>query len=284
MPDSPAIEATDLHVVRRDTHILSGVNCRIERGTCAAILGPNGSGKTSLTRVVMGHMFITSGSVKVLGETMGSTDVRALRQRVSVVNPSAGDSSMPGTTATVDSELNTLEAAITGYFGTIGLYEKPTSDQRDHAAYMLEQVGMGHRIDHKFSTLSTGEQRRCLLARALVRMPELLILDEPTAGLDLGGREQVLATVEQIIDRPDGPTVLLITHHVEELSPRTSQVLLMRDGQVSACGRPEDVITPESLSETFGCKVYVRRNHGRWWLEVLPEAWLDLLPRKVQSR
>lgn len=276
---APAIEARDLHVVRRDTHILRGVNCRIERGSCTAILGPNGSGKTTLTRVAMGHMFITSGTMNVLGQTMGETDVRALRQRVSVVNPSAGDSNMPGTTATVDSSLTTLEAAITGYFGTIGLYDKVTADQRDHAAHTLKQVGMGHRIDHKFSTLSTGEQRRCLLARALVRMPELLILDEPTAGLDLAGREQVLATVEQILGRPERPTVLLITHHVEEISPTTSQVLLMNDGQVTACGKPQDVITPESLSATFGCKVFVRRNHGRWWLEVLPEAWLDLLPR-----
>jgi iron complex transport system ATP-binding protein len=116
-----------------------------------------------------------------------------------------------------------------------------------------------------------------MIARALVHTPELLILDEPTAGMDLAGREQVLATVELILTRPSPPTVLMITHHVEELSPRTSQVLLMRDGRITQAGRPQDVITPESLTSTFGCKVFVKRIHGRYWLEVLPEAWMELV-------
>lgn len=132
-------------------------------------------------------------------------------------------------------------------------------------------------MDHPFETLSTGERRRAIIARALVHLPELLILDEPTSGLDVAGREQVLATIEMLLSMQHRPTVLMITHHVEELSPKTSQVFLMREGRFVTSGPPKDVITPESLSQTFGCKVYVRRLHGRYWLEVLPEAWLDLI-------
>ncbi|MEM6505670.1 MAG: cobalamin/Fe3+-siderophore ABC transporter ATP-binding protein, partial [Planctomycetota bacterium] len=120
-------------------------------------------------------------------------------------------------------------------------------------------------------------QRRALIARALVHRPELLILDEPTAGLDLRGREQVLATIEQLLSQPDAPALLMITHHVEELSPRTSQVLLMKEGRFVAAGQPDQVINPETLSSVYGCKVYVKKSNGRFWVEVLPEAWLDLV-------
>ncbi|MEM9296651.1 MAG: cobalamin/Fe3+-siderophore ABC transporter ATP-binding protein, partial [Planctomycetota bacterium] len=107
--------------------------------------------------------------------------------------------------------------------------------------------------------------------------PELLILDEPTAGLDVAGREQVLGAVEMLVQRGRGTAVLMITHHVEELSPRTSRVVMMKAGRIVAQGNAQDVVNPETLSDVYGCKVYVRRIHGRWWLEVLPEAWLDLL-------
>jgi len=111
----------------------------------------------------------------------------------------------------------------------------------------------------------------------LVNRPELLIFDEPTAGLDLAGREQVLATIDRVMHQPDPPAVLMITHHVEELSPDTHTVLLMRQGRLIAQGSPEQILTPERLSEAFGCKVFVERIHGRYWLKVLPEAWIDLI-------
>lgn len=278
-PGTPAVDIRDLHVVRGDVSILQGISCRVEAGTCTAILGPNGCGKTTLTRTLTGQMFVTQGEVRVLGETIGQTDIRALRKRIGIVNPSPGNSHAANSGAVVDVELSAHEVVLTGFFGTIGLYDVATPEQIEQADRMLLHVGLAHRRDLRFSLLSTGEQRRCMVARALAHMPELLILDELTAGLDLAGREQVLATVEMILARPNPPAVLMITHHVEELSPRTSQVLLMREGRIVASGPPKEVITPESLTKTFGCRVYVRRIHGRYWLEVLPEAWLDLLPR-----
>lgn len=268
-----AIQADNVEVTRHNTPILRGVSCAIPKGTCAAILGPNGSGKTTFTRTLTAQVFVTSGSVVVLGETIGKTDVRALRKRIGVVNPTAGYAGA----ATVDDELSAHEAVLTGFFGTIGLYEKITDEQHTIADQSLDRVGLSHRREYRFSVLSTGEQRRCLIARALVGNPELLILDEPTAGMDIAGREQVLATIEQLLSLPGAPTVLMITHHVEELSPRTEQVMLMRDGMITACGSPDDVITPENLTQLYGCKVYVHKRHGRFWLEVLPEAWLDLI-------
>jgi iron complex transport system ATP-binding protein len=279
-----AITITDLHLTRGATPILRGIDIDIPAGSYTAILGPNGCGKTTLTRTLTGAMFFTHGSVQVLGETIGEADIRALRRRISVVNPTASTAEAHVTGSVVDAELSALDATLTGFFGTIGLYDKPTDDQRERAEHMLREVGLGHRVHHRFSLLSTGEQRRCLIARSLVHRPELLILDEPTAGLDISGREHVLATIEAILAAQEKSpaseprmTVLMITHHVEELSPRCAQVMLMREGQFTRVGKPNDVITPESLSETFGCKVFVRKSNGRWWLEVLPEAWIDLV-------
>ncbi|MCE9590127.1 MAG: ATP-binding cassette domain-containing protein [Planctomycetes bacterium] len=275
----PAVEIEHLTVVRGQTTILSDVSCIIPYGECTVLLGPNGCGKTTLTRVITGQSFITAGRALVLGEEIGETDVRALRRRIGVVNPTAGDSHAANSGAVVDAELTSVEVVLTGIFGTIGLYERPTAEQVALADHHLQQVGLGHRRDLRFALLSTGEQRRCMIARALTTSPELLILDEPTAGMDIAGREQVLATVERLLARPNPPAVLMITHHVEEMSPRTGTVMLMRGGRIIAKGKPQEIITPESLTATFGCKVFVKKLHGRYWLEVLPEAWLELLPK-----
>lgn len=276
-PPTNAVEVRDLHVVRGGTHILRGISCDIAAGTCTAILGPNGCGKTTFTRAITAQTFITSGQVRVLGYTIGESDIRELRRRIGIVNPTTDSSETHVSGAVVDSELSTHDAVCTGFFGSIGLYERPTDEQHERADAILKQVGLGHRRDLRMNLLSTGEQRRCLIARALAHRPELLVLDEPTAGMDVAGREQVLATVDRILAGPDAPTVIFITHHVEELPPRTRNVMLMRSGVITASGPPDRVITPESLSETFGCKVFVKRLHGRYWLEVLPEAWLDLM-------
>lgn len=266
-----------MRVVRGRTIILDGVTLRIQRGECTAILGPNGCGKTTLSRVLLGQIFATQGNIQVLGQTLGQCDVRALRRRIGIVNPTTDSPEAHVTGAVVDASLTATQAVVTGYFASVGLYDRPTAEQTDHARALLSHVGLGHRLDHRFALLSTGEQRRALIARALVHQPELLILDEPTAGLDLAGREQVLATIERILAHPQPPAVLMITHHVEELSPRTRTVHLMQHGRILHEGSPAQTITPETLSQTFGCKVYVRRLHGRYWLEVLPEAWLDLV-------
>lgn len=272
-----AIDCESLFVRRGTTKILDGLSCQVARGQAAAILGPNGCGKTTFARCLTGTMFATEGRLTVLDQTIGQTNILALRKRVGLVNPTTDSGFAHVTGAVVDAALSTTKAVCTGYFATVGLYDTPTDEQVEHARQLLQSVGLGHRLDHTLGKLSTGEQRRALIARALVHKPELLILDEPTAGLDLRGREQVLATIEQLLSTENAPALLMITHHVEELSPRTSQVLLMKQGRFVASGKPDEVINPETLSEVYGCKVFVRKTHGRFWLEVLPEAWLDLV-------
>ncbi|WP_432799083.1 ABC transporter ATP-binding protein [Poriferisphaera sp. WC338] len=272
-----AVHAENLHLVRNGTNILSNLNFKINRGEVSAILGPNGCGKTTFARAIMGQMFPTSGNLHVLGETIGQTHIPNLRKRIGLVNPTTDTTAHHSVGAVVDARLTTTQAVCTGYFATVGLYDSPSESQIQHATDNLKHVGLGHRLDHCFGTLSTGEQRRALIARALVHLPELLILDEPTAGLDLAGREQVLMAIEMILTKPNAPAVIMITHHVEELSPKTSHIFLMKNGHFIAQGPPKDIITPEHLTELFGCKVYVRNLHGRYWLEVLPEAWLDLV-------
>ncbi|MEO0963548.1 MAG: ATP-binding cassette domain-containing protein [Planctomycetota bacterium] len=275
--------ATGLVVQRGDNRILDGVDLTIAPGEIVALLGPNGCGKTTLARTLMGYVWPTAGTIDVLGKRLGQTDLRALRRRVAMVNPTLDEGEAHAIGATVDGELDAVSAVCTGFFGTVGLYDPVTDAHRDRAAALLRTVGLGHRLAHRAALLSTGERRRLLVARAMVAEPELLILDEPTAGLDVAGREQVLGAVEMLVARRRGTAVLMITHHVEELSPRTNRVIMMKQGRVVAQGHAEDVVNPEVLSDVYGCRVYVRRVHGRWWLEVLPEAWLDLLAPKADA-
>ncbi|MEM9881830.1 MAG: ATP-binding cassette domain-containing protein [Planctomycetota bacterium] len=276
----PAAELVGVTVRRGVTTILDGVDLTLPAARCTALLGANGCGKTTLSRALLGQVAVSAGTVRVLGETLGRTDLRRLRRRVGVVAPAVdpgGEMHLPG--AVVDAELSATEAVCTGFFGTVGRYDRPSDGQIETARATLDRVGLGHRRDAVFGRLSTGEQRRAVLARALVAGPELLILDEPTAGLDVPGRECLLATIDELLGGPRPPAVLLITHHVEELPAATHRVALMRAGRIQAVGTPEAVVTPEHLTATLGCPVYVQRRGSRYWLEVLPEARLSLLGR-----
>src|SRR5687767_13221338 len=241
----PAIQLRDVGVMRTDRWILRGVTWSVPAGACAAILGPNGSGKSTLTRVIGGHLWPTAGDCTVLGGHFGETNLASLRKSIRLVQP-AGPYD-------VDPSLTARDVVLTGYFGTLALYDVPTDAMRSEADRLLAQVGLAHVGDHVYATLSSGERVRSLVARALASRPGLLLLDEPTAGLDLLAREQVLATVQALFE-PDAtrhappPTVVLITHHVEELPPATSEVLLLDNGGVAARGSPDAVLRSDVLS------------------------------------
>ena len=258
---------------RGETTILDDVSGRAGAGETVAVLGANGSGKTSLTRVLLGQTWPSAGTVRALGETLGRTDVRALRRRIAVVNGAVDGAGGHRPGAVVDGRLDAVSAVCTGFFATVGRYDRPTEDQRDAAVDLLRRVGLGHRLSHPLASLSTGEQRRAVLARALVTRPELVILDEPTAGLDLPGREQLLAVLAGLRRADPRPTVLLITHHVEEIPGDADRVWLLRAGRITHDGPPGQVLTDAALSAAFGCDVRVSAAHGRYWVRVAADPW-----------
>ena len=275
---TPAIRLNGVGLRRGETWILRGIDWSIPQGACAAILGPNGSGKSTLTRILACHYWPTEGESRVLGVEFGDANLLDLRKSIRLVQP-AGPYD-------IDAELTAREVVLTGFFGTIGLYDTTDGAMEAEAEGLLRQVGLGHVRDHAYGTLSSGERVRNLIARALVREPRLLLLDEPTAGLDLLAREQVLATVQALFegaaDHPR-PTVVFITHHVEELPPATSHVLLLDRGRGAAHGTPEQVLRTEVLSPVYGCPVEVRQREGRYYVEVHPSAWGELLHRPASG-
>jgi iron complex transport system ATP-binding protein len=274
---SLAIELRGVGLRRDQRWILKDIDWAVPSGTCAAILGPNGSGKTTLTRILAGHWWPTAGDVRVLGEHFGEVDLHQLRRGLRLVS-----STSP---VEMDPDLTTHEVALTGFFGTLGLYDDITADQREQASQMLDRVVLHHVADHRYATLSSGERMRALIARALVVRPRLLMLDEPTAGLDLLAREQVLATVQGLTaqNEEDHPTVLMITHHLEELPPSTTQVLLLENGRAAAVGPPEQVLRAEVLSNVYRCPLEVTHVGGRFYAHVHPGAWQTILPPKTSK-
>jgi iron complex transport system ATP-binding protein len=267
-----SIKLQDVGVWRDGRWILRRINWGLPAGACAAILGPNGSGKSTLARILACHLWPTEGDVRILEGEFGDSDLLELRRSIRLLQP-AGPYD-------VDGRLTTRQVVLTGFFATLDLYDQPDEAMEQAAAQAIAQVGLAAVADHGYSTLSSGERLRALIARALVQRPRLLLLDEPTAGLDILAREQVLATIQGLAGGPNPPAIVIITHHVEELPPATSQVLLLSDGRVAAAGRPADVLTEESLSIAYRCPVQVRHSGGRYYLEVHPSAWERLLERK----
>jgi iron complex transport system ATP-binding protein len=255
---------------RSGRRILREISWSAQIGTCCAILGPNGSGKSTLARILAGHLFPTSGEVRVLGQHFGEADLPALRQRIRLVQ-AAGPYD-------VDPSLSARETILTGFFGTLALYDTPTEEMFEHAEHLLQRVGLTKVANQPYAILSSGERVRSLIARALAAQPDLLLLDEPTAGLDLLAREQVLATVESLFEASRSPlTAVIITHHLEELPPATSNILLLDEGAAAGSGPPAHVLRSDLLSKVYRCALEVTERHGRYSTHVHPESWNNLL-------
>ena len=253
------IELCDI-TVDRDVRILRDISWNVRLGEQWAILGANGSGKTSLLSVLVGYLTPSDGIVRVCGQTYGEVDWRELRKRFGVVSSTVRQAIEPSEPAD--------EIVISGREAVINYWGIPTVAEKRKARRILREVEGSHLVDRPWRVLSQGERQRVLIGRALMADLELLILDEPCAGLDPVARETFLRFVNRLIRRPGAPTVLLVTHHVEEIPPAFSHVLVLKNGRVLAAGRKADVLRNDLLSEAFGAKVTLSRLRGRYSMTV----------------
>ena len=254
---TPILDLTDVSFVRDGRSILDSVTLRVGYGENWLVLGANGSGKTTLVRVAALYEHPTRGSVSVLGERLGETDVRSLRRRIGYVSASFAAELRPAISAR-DAVMTARHAALEPWWHT---YD---DSDRQRALECLHQMRVGHLADRSFGTLSSGEQQRALLARSMMNDPAVLLFDEPSARLDLGGREELVGALAGIVGTPTAPPGVLVTHHIDEVPPGMTHVLMLKQGRVLAAGPVESVLSPESLSECFGVELRLeRRANGR---------------------
>jgi iron complex transport system ATP-binding protein len=253
----PALELVGISLVYDGRTVLDGVDWTVTSGQRWVVLGRNGSGKTSLIRIASLYLHPSSGIVRVLGETLGEADVRTLRTRVGLASSSLAAQFRPA--------LSALEIVMMARYGALEPWWHHYDDaDRAHAHAQLERVGIAAFAERELGTLSSGEQQRVLLARTLMTDPGLLLLDEPTAGLDLGGREELVASLAALASDLTSPPTVLVTHHVDEIPPGFTHVLLMRDGRALAAGPLDETLTAARLSACFGLDLVLERRGDRY--------------------
>jgi len=266
--DSFSADLTDL-VVRMDgvsvrrgaSTLLHDVDWAVELDERWVVLGPNGAGKTTLLRMAAAELHPTDGTVHVLGERLGRVNVFELRTRIGLCSAALG--------IRVPPEETVRDVVVSAGYGVLGRWRETYDDaDTDRAEYLLDALGVRALGERMFGTLSEGERKRALIARALMTDPELLLLDEPAAGLDLGGREDLVGRLTALAADAEAPASVLVTHHVEEIPVGYSHGILLREGGVVAAGLLDDVLTDENLTATFGIPLGVQRRRGRY------SAWL----------
>jgi iron complex transport system ATP-binding protein len=254
---SDVLRFVDVDVVRGGVPIVSRLSWDVGEGERWAVLGPNGAGKTTILALAATLLHPTRGTVEILDEPLGRTDVFELRPRIGLASAALAERIPPH--ELVDDVVVTAAYAVTGRWR-----ERYEGGDHARARRLLEQLGVGSFGHRTFGTLSEGERKRVQVARALMTDPELLLLDEPAAGLDLGGREDLVRRLGEIAADPDAPTTVLVTHHLEEIPVGFTHAMLLRSGARVAGGPIADVLTSDLVSATFGIDVEVERRGDRW--------------------
>ncbi|MGV0716443.1 ABC transporter ATP-binding protein [Mycolicibacterium sp. XJ662] len=261
--DDPAdpdllIDFTEVTLRRGGRTLVGPITWSVELDERWVIIGPNGAGKTSLLRIAAAMEHPSSGAAYVLGERLGRVDVSELRSRVGL-SSSALSQRVP------EAEL-VRDLVVSAGYAVMGRWRERYDEVDYHRAVdILESVGAEHLADRTYGTLSEGERKRVLIARSMMTDPELLLLDEPAAGLDLGGREELVARLADLAADPDSPALVLVTHHVEEIPPGFTHCLLLSEGQAIGSGLLPDVLTAENLSTAFGQSIAVDVIDGRYF-------------------
>ncbi len=253
----PVVDLTDVTVRKGAATLLDRVSWQVAPSDRWVVIGPNGAGKTTLVQVCSTQLHPTSGQASLLGEELGAVDVFELRPRIGWTSAAVADR-IPRSESVGD-------VVVSAAYGVIGRWREEYDDiDHQRARGLLHEVGAGHLTRRTFGTLSEGERKRVQIARALMTDPELLILDEPNAGLDLGGREDLVMTLSALAGDTQAPAMILVSHHVEEIPPDFTHVLMLRAGRVVAAGPMEATMTEENLALTFGMPFVLRREAGRY--------------------
>jgi len=251
------LELASVTVKRGLTTLLDSIDWMVEEDERWVILGPNGAGKTTLMQICSAQIHPTSGVVGILGEVVGTVDVFELRPRIGWTSAAVADR--------IPRHELVRDVVVSASYAVVGRWREHYDElDHDRARQLLVEVGAGALLDRTFGTLSEGERKRVQIARALMTDPELLILDEPAAGLDLGGREDLVATLSALAMDEYAPATILVSHHVEEIPPNFTHALMLREGRVVAAGPLPEVVTERVLSETFGMLLSLHEEDGRY--------------------
>jgi iron complex transport system ATP-binding protein len=253
------LSLNNIHFIREERSILSDIELQVNSGEHWVILGKNGSGKTTILELVNGYQFPSRGQVKVLDYTYGRCDVREVRKHIGYISQSLYEKLAPAD--------RVWEVIATGEYAYLRFYEEIPEEVKLKALGMLKEVRLSHLADQLLGSLSQGERKKIMLARALMTNPSILIMDEPCSGLDLFERERLLETVNQLSKQ--NITVLYVTHHIEEIMPMFTHVALIDDGKLIDSGKKENVLTEENLLKAFQVPVALEWFQGRPWIKVV---------------
>jgi iron complex transport system ATP-binding protein len=258
---SDVLALSGVSVVREGSTLLDRIDWAVEEGDRWVVLGPNGAGKTTLLQIAAALIHPSRGTAHVLGERLGGVDVFELRPRIGLASAALAERLPP--------EERVADVVVTASYAVLGRWrERYDAVDARRADELLGALGVGHLRERRFGTLSEGERKRVQIARALMTDPELMLLDEPAAGLDLGGREDLVRRLGDIAEDDEAPALVLVTHHVEEIPPGFTHVLLLREGRVVAAGPLETTLTEPNLTATFALPLVLERHRtdagDRW--------------------
>ena len=251
------VDLAGVSIVRGGSTLLDDITVQIDESDRWVVIGPNGAGKTTLLQVLGAQIHPTGGVAGLLGEVLGTVDVFELRPRIGITSAALAER--------IPRSERVHDVVVSASYAVLGRWREDY-DELDHerADELLEQLGIGALVDRTFGTLSEGERKRVQIARALMTDPELLLLDEPAAGLDLSGREALVRTLSELAQDPYAPASVLVTHHVEEIPIGITHALLLKGGRLVAAGPVEETLTAENLSATFDLPLALSRADGRW--------------------
>ena len=253
----PIVHLENVGVRRGATWLIHDINLTVESEERWVVIGANGAGKTTLLNVLSTQIFPTTGTVDLLDERIGSVDIFEMRPRIGLTSASLIES--------IPVNESVMDVVLTGAWAITGRWKEDyTETDEMRALSLLELTGTYHLMDRRFGTLSEGERKRVQLARSLMPNPELLLLDEPAAGMDISGRESMIRQLEVIARDPLSPCTIMVTHHLEEIPSLASHAMILKEGTVLSQGPIEEVLTDDGLSYAYEIPLAVERNRGRW--------------------